>query len=265
MNESFFQSKQMRILFSITLIMAIFALGSYASLNFEKKSYVNPMPATITVMGEGEVLAVPDIGQFSFSVTAEAPNAASAQEMSGEKINAILAYLEEQAIEEKDIKTQNYDLYPKWRYEEKICEFGVKCGSERIQDGFEVTQTVMVKLRDTSKSGAILTGVGELGATNISGLDFTTDDIESLKEEAREKAIANAHEKAEVLADQLGVRIVRLVSYYENDGGYYPAMYESRAISYDMATDEDGGFGGANMPVGENSTISRVNVTYEVK
>jgi uncharacterized protein YggE len=95
-------------------------------------------------------LAVPDVGQFSFSVMAEGPDATVAQEKSGVKINDIVKYLKEQGIEEKDIKTLGYNLSPKWRYEEKPCPFGSYCPpGEQIQDGFEVSQTIYSKKFET--------------------------------------------------------------------------------------------------------------------
>ncbi len=263
METGFLNSAQNRILSTLTLLMVVVALASYAILNFTKIDFVNPMPATISVSGEGEVLAVPDIGQFSFSVTAEGEDASAAQAESGTKINAILAYLRDQGIEEKDIKTQNYNLYPRWRYEERVCPFGSYCpGGERVQDGFEVSQTVTVKVRDTKEAGAIIAGIGERGATNISSLNFTIDDISAVRSEAQAKAIEDAQQKAEVLARQLGVRVVRLVSYYEENGNYYEP-YARSVLSLDSA--DEGGFGGAETPVGEESTKVRVNVTYEVR
>jgi uncharacterized protein YggE len=246
--------------------MLVIALGSYATLNFEKVDFINPMPATITVSGEGEVLAVPDIGQFSFSVNASADSAAVAQEESGTKINDIIAYLTEQGIAEADIKTQNYNLYPKYRYEERICAAGNSyCPpGERVEDGFEVSQTISVKIRQTDTSGAVIAGVGERGATNISSLNFTIDDTDSLLAEARAAAIIDAQEKAQVLARQLGVKIVRM-SYYSEGGDYYEPHYNERAMSFDMAMESEESFGGANMPVGEESTTARVSITYEVK
>lgn len=246
------------------MLMVLIALGSYASLNFAKIKHVDPMPATISVAGEGEVLAVTDIGQFSFSVTAEGEDAPSAQEASGEKINAILTYLKEQGIEDKDIKTQNYNMYPKYRYEERICPAGSYCPpGERVPDGFEVTQSIIVKVRKTNQAPSIIAGVGERGATNISGLSFTIDDEEVLRDEARVKAIADAKEKAAALAEQLGVRLVRLASYYEESGYYEP--YAVRTMAFDMAEEAAVGFGGAELPMGEESTIVRVNVTFEVR
>lgn len=266
MEKGFFQTPHLRILSALTLLMLVIALGSYATLNFEKVDFINPTPATISVSGEGEVLAVPDVGQFSFSVQATADDAAAAQEESGTKINTILAYLKDQGIEDKDIKTQNYNLYPKYRYEERICPVGNSyCPpGERVADGFEVTQTVSVKVRQTDTSGKIIAGVGERGATNISGLNFMIDDTDALKADARAEAIKDAQEKAQVLADQLGVRIVRMASFSEDGGNYRPYPYE-RTMSLESMDSAEKAFGGADMPVGEESTTVHVTITYEVK
>lgn len=262
--DSYLSTKLGKILFSAVLVMGVVALASMSQLNTEKAKYAADVPATISVTGEGEVLAVPDIGQFSFSVNASGEDAATAQEESGTKINAILAYLKEAGVEDKDVKTQNYNMYPKWRYEERICVSNSYCPpGERVEDGFEVSQSVSVKVRDTENAGAIIAGVGDKGATNISSLNFTIDDTDALKAEAREIAIKDAQDKAAVLAAQLGVKVNRIVSYYEDEGyGYNKVYAETRAFGLDDS--DEGGFGGASLPVGEDSTTARVTITYEV-
>ena len=248
----------------LTVFMALIALGSYASLNFETIKHLDPMPATISVTGEGEVLAVPDIGQFTFSVRAEAPDAAAAQEQSGTAVNNIIAFLKESGVEEKDIKTLNYNLYPKYDWVEQICAPGTFCNrGEQVQTGFEVNQSVQVKIRNTDDASAILTGVGEREATNISGLDFVIDDTDALAVEARALAIADAKTKAEELAADLGVDLVKIAGYYEEDARYAPSPFQNRAMSFEM--DEDSAFGGAELPMGEDQTIARVTITYEIR
>ncbi len=220
--QGFFSSKANRVLGSIALAMLILALASYAILNFKNAKTAGEYPANISVEGKGEIQAVPDVGQFSFSVMASGATAGEVQEASATKINSILAYLKEQGVEDKDIKTQDYNLFPKYRWEERPCAFGSYCPpGEQVQDGFEVSQTVSVKVRDTAKAGSLVAGVGEKGATNISGINFVVDDEEALKAQAREAAIADAKAKAEKLAEGLGVKLVRIVSFYENQG-YYP-------------------------------------------
>jgi uncharacterized protein YggE len=133
-----------------------------------------------------------------------------------------------------------------------------------VQDGFEVNQTVSVKVRDTEQAGDIISGVGDLGATNISNLRFTVDDTDALQAEARKQAIDDAQAKAEVLAEQLGVEIVKIANYYEENGYYQPYMDYGleRSAMNDSAL---GMGGGAELPMGEDSTTARVNITYEVK
>ncbi len=265
MESSFFSQPSNRVLGSFALLMVIIALGMYAQYTWKQAQYMYSGPTTISVTGEGEVTAVPDIGEFSFSVTAESADAALAQKDSADKVNAILAYLKEQGVEEKDIKTENYNLYPRYRYEERVCAFGVSyCPpGEQIQDGFTVSQSVRVKVRNLDAAGDLIAGAGERGATNLSGLSFTIDDEGQLKDEARTAAIADAQAKAEVLAEQLGVRVVRMAGYYE-DEGYYPTPYYGMGgdMMVKSAMDESADI---SVPAGENIVSSRVTITYEIR
>ncbi len=206
------------------------------------------------------MFAKPDIGQFSFSVRAEGDDAAAAQEQSATAMNEILAYLTEAGVAEADVKTTGYYLNPKYVYEDRICPAGSFCppGSP-VADGFEVSQSIEVKVRDLDSSGELIAGVGERGATDISSLQFTIDDESNLKAQARDEAIADAKAKAEVLADSLGVRIVRMIGYYEEE--FYPPYYAA-----DMAMERSAVGGMApSVPTGENSISSNVNITYEIR
>jgi uncharacterized protein YggE len=258
----FFNEKHNRVLGTIVLITAGLALLSYAFLNMQMVKNSYPMPTNISVNGEGEASAIPNVGQFSFSVAADGKTAAEAQEKSGTKINEILAYLKEQGVEEKDVKTRDYNLSPRYKYNERPCAFNSYCPpSEPVADGFDVSQTVEVKVRDTAKSGDLISGVGDKGATNMSGLAFTVDDTSAVKAEARTKAIADAKMKTEKIAADLGVEIVRITSFYEMEGYYSPEPYMAK----EMAMSEDADFGGANIPVGENTTKVQVSISYEVR
>jgi len=265
--ESLFSTVQMRILGSLTLFMVFLALASYASLNFETMKHLEGAPATISVTGEGEVLSVPDIGQFTFSVQAQSDTAKGAQDLSGETMNDILAYLRESGVVEADIKTINYNLYPRYRFEENICDGTNSLGycppGDRVVDGFDASQSVQVMVRDTEIAPGIISGVGERGATNISGLDFVIDDPDMLMDEARAAAITDAKERAGLLAEELGVRIVRFSGYYEDSAGYgEPALYQTRNVAFDL---EEAAFSGAELPIGEEKIVSRVTVVYEVR
>ncbi len=260
--QSFFSTTWMRVLAALALVMVIVALFAYTRLSLEQAKTAD-YGATISVEGTGEVIAVPDIGEFSFTVEAEADTAAAAQDASANSINEILSFLSEAGVAEADIKTANYNLYPRYRFESRVCPAGGFCPpGEQVQDGFTASQTVTVKVRDTEQAGDLLAGVGERGATNISNLSFTTDDDEALREEARSKAIADARAKAETLAEQLGVDLGRLISFYENNDKFYGDRAMMNEMSF--AVEEAAGLGGATLPTGESNTTVVVNLTYEI-
>ncbi len=264
MENTFFSSKGNRTLVTIALLALIIALASYAFYTVKQTKYLYTGPVTISVSGVGEVMAVPDIGQFSFSVTASGTDAAAAQKASGEKINTILAFLKEKGVEEKDIKTENYNMYPNYRYEQRPCVFGQVCSpGEQVTDGFEVSQTIAVKIRNLDNSGTLIAGVGDFGATNISSLQFTIDDTDVLKAEARTKAIADAKAKAKDLSRELGVHFGKMAGFYENEG--VPMPYNGYAMGGAMDSMEVKSFEAPSFPTGENTIKSQVTIIYTVR
>ena len=262
--KNFFTLWYTRALIVLVLVGTILALGAYALATWKESQHGMMGPTTINVQGEGEIFARPDIGEFTFSVTAEAEDATTAQTDSAEAMNAIIAYLTEAGVAEADIQTTNYRLNPQYTWEERVCPAGSFCppSGERVLTGYEVSQSVVVKVRDLDTAGDLISGVGERGATNVSNLSFTIDDETALMAEARAAAINDAKAKAQQIAEDLDVRLVRMTGYWEERPGQYPQA------SYSMAMDEARGFGGnvaPEMPVGENRIVSTVTITYEVK
>jgi len=244
-------------------LLAILILVSIFS-EFKEYRYIGggvPVANTIAVSGEGEVFAVPDVATFTFSVMDEKETAQEAQDISAGKVNKILEYLTGEGIEEKDVKTTSYNVFPQYDYIRGVCnEFNCPAGKREFR-GFEVRQTVQVTVRDTEQAGTLLAGIGELGADNISGLNFTIEDEEELKSEAREMAIDQAREKAEELADQLDVDLVRVVNFSESGPGIYRGAYGGDfAIAVESAAVK-----APEIPTGENKISSYVTVVYEIR
>jgi hypothetical protein len=262
MQNNFFNKNYNSALITLVLASIIIALGSYTYLTLTKVDEDGEAHPTIVVPGKGEVTAKPDIAQFSFSVEAEGADAATAQEMSGTVINKIMSYLKDSGIEEKDIKTQNYSLYPKYKFEPRTCTtIGYCPPGDRIADGFSVSQTIIVKVRAIDTASSLLAGVGEKGATNISSLEFTIDDVDVLTAEARQLAIEDAKKQAKQLAKDLGVSLGRLVGYSEN--GNSPTPYYSSPMMAEASTKDT--FSGPDLPTGENNITSNVNLTFELE
>ena len=121
-----------------------------------------------------------------------------------------------------------------------------------------------MKVRKTETIGDIFTGITENGGMNVYGPTFTIDDDEKPKGEAREKAITDAKAKAKVLADQLGVRLVRMTGYWENENGGYPMPMYDKGMGMGGDAMERASVA-PSIPSGENQIISTVTLTYEVR
>lgn len=224
---------------------------------------------TITVSGEGDVFAVPNIGTFSVTEQQNAKDVQTAQETATTKMNAIIDYLKQQGIEEKDIQTTDYSVNPHYEWQQASCpastgEKVVYCPpGKQVLNGYDVSQTITVKVHDTKKAGDLLSGVGSKGATNVSGLSFTVENPDDLQAQARDKAITQAKTKADALAKSLGVSIVRVVGFSEgSDNGY-----ERKTMSYNMASGAamDAAVPAPQIPIGQNKITSNVSVTYEIR
>jgi uncharacterized protein YggE len=214
----------------------------------------------ITVTGDGSAVAIPDVASFSFSVTETAKTVDEAQALSAKKINEALKVVRDSGVEDKDIDTQSYNINPHYEYQTGACT-AYSCPSKSVLTGYDVSQTISVKIRKLSEAGKLFSSIGSAGVTNINGLTFSVNNPDKIKEVARAKAIKQAQDKAESLAKQLGVDLVRVTSFYENDNSYPRPMY---------------GMGGAmelsskavdspEIVVGEKKITSNVSVTYEIR
>ena len=260
------QKKQLyTAVFAVVVILAVF-LGIKSINALKEYSYIGRgsyAANVVTVTGKGEVMAIPDIASFSFSVVELGKTVGDAQDKASKKMNDAIDAIKALGVAEKDIQTTGYNSYPKYEYNQGICTDRMCPPSKQVLTGYEVSQTITVKVRKTADAGGILTKVGGLGVSNISGLNFVVDDIEAVQAEARDKAIADAKDKADKLEKSLGVKFVRIINFYE--GGNYGVMgmggdmMSAKAVSFESAQVAP------QLPVGENKVTSQVSITYEIQ
>lgn len=109
------------------------------------------------------------------------------------------------------------------------------------------------------KIGAIMQGGANLGANQIGNFQFTIDNKEDLKSQVREQAIEEAKEKAKILADQLDVRLIRIVNF--NEGFNRPIMprfdtMEPMIVKENLTPE---------IEIGEDEIQITVQITYEIR
>lgn len=240
-------------------ILALFllALALNAWMDVGRSSV--PVTNTITVTGEGKSTATPDIATIDFSVMQTAASVADAQAAATAKTNAALDAVKKLGVADADVKTTGYQVYPQYAAVPPCYSGACPVQSSKIT-GYQVSQSVEVKVRDTLKAGDVLQALGTLGVENISGPNFAVDDDNGVKNDARAAAIANARAKASELAKELGVSLGKVVSYSEN-GGPYPVFNKAYAggVAMDMQSAP-----APSLPVGTNETDVTVSVTYEI-
>lgn len=212
----------------------------------------------ITVSGEGKVTAAPDIAQLSFSVITEGKNPGQVQEENAEKMNKAIDFVKKQGIADKDIKTSGYNLYP-------VYDYGViyPLGTTRSPfiQGYRLTQTVSVKIRDFEKISAILGSLSEFGINQVDGVSFDVDEPDQYMNQARDEAFEKARDKAEAMAKAAGVSIKRVVSFSES-GSPFPRYYAFEAYGKGGAADSAPA---PNIEPGSQDVTVTVSVTYEIR
>jgi uncharacterized protein YggE len=208
-----------------------------------------------SVSGQGRVFAKPDIANLTVGVKTEVkPTAAEAVKENTKKMNDIIKVLKDLGIEEKDIKTLNYTLNPSYDWST----------SRQRLIGYEVSQNVTIKIRNLDKIGDTIAKTTEKGANQIGNIEFTIDDENELKAEARDLAIEKAKVKANEMAKKTGMKLGRVINVYENQ--YYAP--QTNYYAKDMAYGLGGGSESlpvADIQVGQNEVMVEVNVVYEVK
>jgi len=223
--------------------------GRYIGQEIESKN-------TITVSGTGEVYTKPDLAFTTFSVVTEKKEVAEAMEENTQKMNAIINSIKEQGIEEKDLKTTSFNIYPIYEWNERTQFYP---DGQRVLVGYEIKQSLEVKIRDMGKIGIIIQKATDAGANQVGNLQFTIDDEDEVKKQAREQAIKEAKDKAKELASQLGIKLVRIVNFNENGTIPYYSAPKAEMAAMDSNSEEV-----LQVETGENKIEVNVSITYEI-
>lgn len=231
----------------ICLFIVLIISGVISILNPEIDQ---PYNNTISFNGEGRTYIKPDIAFLNLSVITQGKTVGDVQNKNSEKMNKVIDYLKNFGIEEKDIKTKNYNIYPQYIY-----------GDTKVPQisGYEISQGLEVKIRIMDKIGELLEGAVGAGVNQVSSLSFSIEKDDEPKAEARKLAIEDAKRKAQETAAQLGLKLGKLVGFYENYNQPYP-IYSNMKES-----GTGGGSGAPDIQVGENEIYISVSLTYKIR
>jgi uncharacterized protein len=239
-----------------TALITYFLISAFCTLqNFSQKEG----DSVVEVTGVGEVFARPDLAVVSFSVENEEKEAEQVLLKNAEKVNSVIDYFKDKGIEEKDIKTTAFNLYPRYEYYGETSYLKPEEG--RLLVGYEAIQTVEVKIREIDKIGEFLEGGVVSGANRVHGISFTVENEKELIRKAREIAIKEAKNEAEILSNQLGVRLTGIIGFNEQKDGGINYMRSLGMGEMDKMIE----FAAPEIATGENKITSRVYLRYKIK
>jgi len=242
---------------TVIIILGLLLLTGVITLSILRDRFVSRPEWQVSFTGRGKVVYKPDTAKLNLGVTVD--KKAKAEEALSELnriMDKVITDLTAAGIVKDKISTQSYVLAPQYDFIKEKNELA----------GYTASQNIIVEVNDIddnpNRVATVISAAGKAGANQVNGISFEPSDLEKLKEEARLKAIADARVKADALSGNLGVKLKRVVGWWEN---IYPVGTQPYYYG-----DYGGGKGGAggfdpNIPSGMNEIVVEVNINYQIR
>lgn len=188
----------------------------------------------ITVGGTGDVRVSADTAVISLGVNARDKDVLKAQQKVNETIAAIRTALIGKGAKEENINTEMINIYALYDYQ----------NDQEQLSAYNASSTLAIKVTDMESVGALIDAAFAAGANTLNGISFSASDTEEAKTEAMQKAVADAKQKAEILADASGLKITGIevisedgvYSYENNIGNIYDRKMDIAEAAADSET-----------------------------
>lgn len=172
----------------------------YNYYSHTQQLYRNNPTFTMSVEGKGQITVKPDQAKLTLGVVTENLNVQIAQQENASTSNRVIDALKQMGIEESNIRTTVYSVYPRYDYIE----------GKSILKGYEVEHLFEVIVKDLSTVGVVYDVAIKNGANRSGGIQFLIANPDIHYREALKRAVHNAQEKAEDLAETIGARIAKI-------------------------------------------------------
>jgi uncharacterized protein YggE len=241
-------TKKRKLLFAAIAAAVILTLAGSLVAFAAPAGADNAPERTISVNGTAQVTLKPDVAYVTFGTLTNDQSAAAARGANDTLMGKVMTAVKAQGVDtDKDVKTVNYSIYP--RYD----------NNGTTITGYEVSNSIQVKVRNLDKLGAIMDAAVSAGANLSNGLYFDVEDSDAAYNQALEKAIENARQRAETLAKSAGGAVGAVVNASQSGGYYPPTPYYYGRSAMDIAAGE------VPVSAGTLNVSAYVNITFELK
>lgn len=184
-------------------------------------------PRTVSVSGQGEVSAQPDLAYVTLGVEARRPTMAEARTEVAATVDRVLALCRDLRIDPKLVNATRLQVQPEYSWNDK--------DRKRVLLGYVVSRQIQVELRDLEQLGPLLERAVTAGVNQVGDPVLDSTKRKALERQAMTLAVQDARANAETLAQAAGVKLgaVRML----NAAGSPPIMpvYRSKMVMADAA------------------------------
>lgn len=165
----------------------------------------------VSVSGLATINVIPDVANVSFDLLTKEKTAQEAKEANDAMLKKLNEVLKKYEIKETELKMNYINIHPYYQYKANLRELA----------GYEAQKTITIKIKEIDKYSSFIDDLLRIGISNINGVDFAIEDIKTVRNQARVKALEIAREKAELFASSVSKKIVDVIEVSESDSGFH--------------------------------------------
>lgn len=244
------KSKLYIILGAFAIVALVFATIIVSRNSISKAGITSSIASqvkTITASGEGVIEAVPDVAYVNLGVVTEGKELAQVQKDNSDKMAKVIASLTKLGIKKEEIKTTNYNVNPKYDYNQNT-------GASTII-GYTVSNTLEVTINDITKTGNLLDEAVASGSNSVNSVIFGLKDKTALYNQALELAVKDAKAKSTAMGKGLDITSIQVSKVTEVSNINTPVYFERSTAAMDVAKQ--------STPISEGELKVTANVTVE--
>ncbi len=201
---------------------------------------------TLTVTGSGKVTSRPNHVQIQIEVDTTGKEVSGAQQKNAAVMNQVIEAILGLRIPRENIQTAAYTIFPLYSYIE----------GKQILEGYQISNTITVKITDVSQAGTVIDTAVQNGANRISSLQFSIENPDFYYQQALSLALQNAQKKARTIADTMQLSLnPQPIEILEVSNAAPPVLYKSAAAAEQFAS--------TPIEQGQINIDAAVNVTFQ--
>jgi len=237
-------------------MIAIIIAGIAIALIIFEPWHWNVQGKTIDVNGNAELEKQADIATVYLGYQNLNNNAQEAEKENANTIAKIKSAIMAKGVSENKIETDSYYLNQEYEWTQ----------NGQVFKGYRAYHRLKINLENFDNVGSVITAAVSSGANFVDSIQYSLSDEElnALKAQALQEASKNAREKADSIAQGLGLKIRGIKSVQDTSYDYRPWLYD---VAY--KAESIGGSGGtiktpASVEIGKVKVTASVHVIFDI-